>query len=233
MSANDAILNLTNAVQQHTNTTQTFLDNADTRIIAKENQVTSFLQQATPEKRFVQKITIGGSADYLYPVFWRYPRNDFGVGKLEISRNYGWNGSVGERPLDSSLEHQAALLLQLEGNGYPWSGDANYQRVLKVSQSFNNTASHLQFGGFAHREPVDPSKLVDVGAEGFNYLFSGIYLRGGGLDYLLSSNWVFEPIRLPDENDANSKHILHTSLNTHFVINRLSFNDLIEPTEDE
>lgn len=202
----------------------------EARIVAKENQVDTFLANAHPEKRYQQTITIGGSPDYLYPVFWRFPDNGFGIGRLEISRHYSSNGGVGERPLDSTRGHQAALLLAIEGNAYPWSGDSNYLRVVKYHYRYNKTASHLQFGGWCKRRGIDGNP-PNYGGDGTNYSYSGIYLRGGGLQYVLSSNWIFAPRRLPDENDPASELIVHTYQTTQFYATRLPFSSLIEPAE--
>jgi hypothetical protein len=197
----------------------------DAKVAAKEEEVDNFIQAATPEKRFVQTIKIGGSSDYLYPVFWQFPSNSFGVGKLEISRSYHW-----DKPHSLSATHVASLLMQMEGNAAPWSGDANYIKLSKYSEKYNNTASHLQFGGFAYRESLDDNPPA-YGADGYNYVYSGVYLRGGGLTYRLSSNWVFSPIRLNDENDVNNTRELHTYLNTRFMVKPIPFSEQIIPVE--
>lgn len=200
----------------------------NTRIAEKEADVVQFIAEATPERRFIQRITVGGSKDYLYPVLWTFPGSNFGVGHLEISRAYDWNaGLVLEGP---SLQHVAGLLLQMDGNGAPWSGDANYLHLKKYKSTYSDTASHLQFGAYAKRRSIDGNP-PSYGVEGYNYLYSGVYLRGGGLEYVLSSNWVFAPLRLPNENDANSERILHTHQNTQFYVTRMAFADLVEPVE--
>ncbi|TDO97451.1 phage tail protein [Marinomonas balearica] len=226
MSVNNEIARLTQAVQDHTNETQSFLDKADGRVTEKENQVEQFLASATPEKRFVQKITVGGSSEYLYPVFWRFPSNDFGIGRLEISRHYSWNRGT----LHDS--HVASLLLSIEGNAYPWSGDTNYMRVKKAHYRYNETASHLQFGGYASRVSTD-GNAPTYGSDGTNYLFSGVYLRGGGLDYVLSSNWEFTPLRLDDESDVNSTRVLHTYQNVAFTVSPIPMAEIKAPVETE
>ena len=197
----------------------------DAKVEAKALEVDSFIQEATPEKRYVQTIIIGGSSDYLYPVFWAFPSNSFGVGKLEINRHYPWDS-----PHSLSETHVAALLMQIEGNSIPWGGGANYLKLVKFNESYNSTASHLQFGGFAYRESMDANP-PSYGADGYNYRYSGVYLRGGGLTYRLSSNWKFSPIRLNDENDINDTLELHTSLNTRFMVKPIPFSDRITPVE--
>ncbi|WP_275557319.1 hypothetical protein [Pseudoalteromonas sp. J010] len=50
----------------------------DARIAKKEQDVDEFIQEAMPETRYVQDIFIGGSKDYFYPVWWRFPHNAAG-----------------------------------------------------------------------------------------------------------------------------------------------------------
>ncbi|WP_241651747.1 hypothetical protein [Pseudoalteromonas sp. PS5] len=53
----------------------------DARIAKKEQDVDEFIQEAMPETRYVQDIFIGGSKDYFYPVWWRFPNNAAGGGE--------------------------------------------------------------------------------------------------------------------------------------------------------
>lgn len=200
------------------------VEEIDTRVEVKEKEVDEFLVNATPEKRYVQDIKIGGSTDYLYPVFWQFPDCSFGVGKLEISRHYSWNKNT----LDDT--HVASLLLQIEGNAAPWNGDANYLRLLRYRYKYNKTASHLQFAGFSYRESIDENP-PEYGADGVNYRYSGVYLRGG-LTYRLSSNWSFSPLRLQNEDDINETLELHRHLNTKFMVKPIPFSELVTPVED-
>ena len=188
--------------------------------------VQQFLTDASPERRCVQEIKIGGSSDFLYPVFWQFPDNTFGLGKLEISRTFWW-----DKPHALHDTHVASLLLAIEGNGNLWGGDANFLRVKKYISQYNKTASHVQFAGFAHRRSTDDNP-PSYGKDKVNYKFSGLFLRGGGLTYRISSNWKFDPIRLPDENDPNSERVLHTAENTQFYVTRIPVSELIEPVED-
>ncbi|WP_462173819.1 phage tail protein [Pseudoalteromonas xiamenensis] len=166
----------------------------DARVAKKEQEVDKFLQEALPETRYVQDIFIGGSKDYLYPVWWTFPSNSHGVGQITISREYHWNGGVGERPLNTSSVHQAALLLELEGNACQWSGDANFMNIKRFSERYTNTASHVHFMMQCKAEKVDPNRdLYGGGADGsvgpWSYISSGLYLRGGGLKYRITKNW--------------------------------------------
>lgn len=165
----------------------------NTRVAAKETEVDNFIRDARPETRFEQEFTIGGSPDFYYPVWWRFPGNSFGVGKITISRSYAVNGGTDERPLDSSRPHQAALLLEMEGNAHGWSGDANFMQIKRFSERYNNTASHPAFRMFCYAEAYDGYPLYPSAREEFSaqlYTTSGVYLRGGGLTYRVTKNWA-------------------------------------------
>ncbi|WP_105168562.1 phage tail protein [Pseudoalteromonas sp. T1lg23B] len=185
---------LTNIVDNKATLIDNKMVELDNRVKAKEAQVDQFIQDATPESRYVQTITIGGSKDYLYPVWWRFPDNSFGTGKLTIHRNYAWNGGVSERPLNSTSAHQAALLLELEGNASVWSGDANYMNIKRFHERYNNTVSHVDYRLQCYAEKMDPAKSFYGGGEDgslgpWHCTRSGLYLRGGGLTYRITKNW--------------------------------------------
>lgn len=214
-----------------------FVGQADAKIAAKEAQVDQFLHDASPESRFEQSITIGGDTDHLYPVWWRFPDNRSGLNRLSISRSYAENPGV----INAESGAQAGLLLVLEGSGYPHHGDANYMRVKKYSSTYRVTASHLQFGMFAtprHRQGYDVADPLDFPAVDTSYLYSGLYLRGGGLTYHFAANWDVDLRRLPDENDPNSEANVFSALNTENVVSRLPYLNpdqtpaYIQPIED-
>ncbi|MFC0119029.1 phage tail protein [Pseudoalteromonas xiamenensis] len=166
----------------------------DARVAKKEQEVDKFLQEALPETRYVQDIFIGGSKDYLYPVWWTFPGNSEGVSKLTISREYGWNGGAGERPLNPASVHQAGLILELEGNSSPWSGNANFLQIKRFNQTYNSTVSHVNFMLECKAEKVDPNRdHYGGGSDGsigpWCRTASGVYLRGGGLKYRIIKNW--------------------------------------------
>ncbi len=196
---------------------------------AQDGRLTTL--EGTTEKRHVQTITIAGSTNYLYPVFWQFPDNRFGVGKLEISRHYGWNQGVLPNDYDQPYR-VASLLLQLEGNDAPWGGDAEYMKVLKYFRQYHKTASHLRYMGYARREKINATGVALYGAANTNYTHSGIYLRGGGLRYRFSSNWPLNLIRLADENSATARAVLTEQYNTRWYVQRIPFTALEEPTED-
>ncbi|QZO13870.1 phage tail protein [Pseudoalteromonas piscicida] len=164
----------------------------DTRIAKKEQDVDKFIQEAMPETRYVQDIFIGGSKDYFYPVWWTTPGNAAGVSKVTIARQYSWNADT--QPLNTTSPHQAALLLELEGNATAWHGDANFLHVKRFHERYNPTVSHASFAMYCKREKADSSlDLYGGGEEGafgaFCATHSGVYLRGGGLKYRIIKNW--------------------------------------------
>ena len=59
---------LTSVIDNKAKTIDAKMAQLDSRVAAKEAQVDQFIQDATPETRYEQTITIGGSKDYLYPV---------------------------------------------------------------------------------------------------------------------------------------------------------------------
>ena len=112
------------------------------------SDVDSFLAAASPEPRIVQDITIGGSSDYFYPVFWPFPRNSSGISKITFCRDYNDNSGLSPQlPGSPTPNHVAALLLHLEGCSTPWAGNANYMKICKYSARYNPTASHARFMG--------------------------------------------------------------------------------------
>lgn len=165
----------------------------NSRVAAKEREVDNFIRDAKPEIRYRQEITIGGSTDFYYPVSWRFPDNDFGVGQITISRNYQRNGGPSERPLFPDRPHQAALLLQLEGNASSWSGNANFMQVKRFSERYTNTTSHLGFSMHCQAEAYNDLPLYSTANESLApqcRTKSGVYLRGGGLTYTITKNWA-------------------------------------------
>lgn len=222
----------------------TFWDDADARVDQLEARTNSRIAaldeweaNAHPEKRYVQDITIEGGTDHFYPVWWGFPGDGHGMSRLQIVRRYSWNHPV----LNTASHHQAGLLLGIEGAGHPHSGAANYLKVVKYSKTYRPTVSHLQFGMWAQPRYVagaDTSQPLQYPTPDTSYWNSGCYLRGGGLTYRFISNWVFEPQRLPDENDPNSEAIVFSIGNTESVVTRIPMtngdgsSNLIEPVED-
>ncbi|PCK33131.1 phage tail protein [Pseudoalteromonas piscicida] len=164
----------------------------DSRIAKKEQDVDKFIQEAMPETRYVQDIFIGGSKDYFYPVWWRFPSNSAGTSKLTIARHYSWNSDT--KPFFPNRSHQAALLLELEGNAFPWDGDANFLHIKRFHERYAPTVSHVAFKLNCYAERVDSDKpIYGGGGDGslgpWHPTLSGLYLRGGGVTYRVIKNW--------------------------------------------
>ncbi|PAJ72050.1 phage tail protein [Pseudoalteromonas sp. NBT06-2] len=187
----------------------------NSKLAAKESQVDAFLADAQPETRYEQDIFIGGSKDYLYPVWWRFPNNSSGVSNLTVCRTYSWNGGVSERPLNTGSAHQAALLLELEGNDSPWGGDAHILNIKRFHEGYNSTVSHVAYQMYCKAEKVDPDKPLYSGAN-LNFSSqertrSGLYLRGGGLTYRIIKNWIGD-VSFHDGSDQLRRNISTTNL---------------------
>lgn len=181
----------------------------EARIAKKEQDVDEFIQEAMPETRYVQDIFIGGSKDYFYPVWWAMSGNATGVSKVTIARQYSWNGDT--KPLNTASPHQAALLLELEGNAYAWHGDANFMQTKRFHERYNPTVSHASFAMYCKREKADSSlDLYGGGEEGdfgaFCRTFSGVYLRGGGLTYRIIKNWKGD-VAFHDGSDQERRNL--------------------------
>ena len=156
-----------------------------TAISNQINDKIAELDAAQPEKRIVQTLRIEGSSDYLYPVWFIWSDNTFGTGKVTISRPFFWNRDV------LHPTHSAALLLELEGNGWQWAGDANFMEIKRFAEKYHSSCSHVSFQGY--------TRYRQEGATNLEYpenefgpicpVYSTVYLRGGGLDYQISSNF--------------------------------------------
>ena len=236
MSLEQQISELVSATNDLTNEVVGKMGSIDQRMGQAEQDFTSWRNATTAEQikgegRYLQDIVIGGSTDLLYPVWWQFPSNTFGVGKLAISRHYGWNGGVNERPLNAASVHQAALLLEMEGNATPWSGDANFLEIKRFNEKYNGTASHVQFGAYAFRESADGVNPPDYGPDGYNYIYSGCYLRGGGLLYRITKNWNGS-IHYLDGSDPTAEVELHRYQNSKFVVRPLPWSERVLPLED-
>jgi hypothetical protein len=191
-------------------------------------------EQIEGEGRYLHEIHIGGSPDLLYPVWWRFPNNSLGTGRLTIHRTYGANGGGGSAAAayrNISDYHIAALLLELEGNACPWSGDANFLEIKRFHERYNGTVSHVRFGAYARRESRDGVNPPDYGSDGTNYLYSGCYLRGGGLTYRITKNWNAD-IHFQDGSDPKAKNTLHEHDNSRFFVQPIPWTSRVAPVED-
>ncbi len=160
------------------------------RVAEKEKQIDRFLQEAMPEIRYVQDITIGGSKDFFYPVWFQFPRNSHGVGRITFCRDYEWNQDTNPFNLNNDISHQAALLLELEGNAYQWLGDVRYLEIKRFYEVYNPTVSHVSYEGYCKWEKTGthgdgPQHVVRP----YCPRLSTVYLRGGGIRYRIIKNW--------------------------------------------
>ena len=219
--------------QQVFNLADTQYKQLDARIAQKETDVDQFLKNATPETRYQQDITIGGSKDYLYPIWWAFPDLSSGVNNLTITRSFSWNGGDGQRPLNPSSIHQAALLLEMEGDSTQWHGDLNFLEVKRYFKRYNATASHLAFAMYTKAEKIDPAQGI-YGNIAENTLnancpgYSGVYLRGGGLGYRIIKNWKGD-VNFHDGSD-NLRRNITVSGNTRWYAEPIPIADISEPT---
>ena len=143
------------ACESLTQTVESKISDINSKVAESQAKVDQFLANAQPETRYEQEIYIGGSADYFYPVWFRFKDNSHGISKLTIARNYFWNGAEGERPLTPNSNHQAALLLEIEGNSYAWHGDANFLQIKRFHERYHSTVSHIDFMMYCKAEPVN------------------------------------------------------------------------------
>lgn len=180
---------LTQTFEQQASNINAALANQEKRIGDKEKEVDNFLADASPEPRIVNKINIGGSKDYLYPVWFKFPEHG---GKFKVWRHYLWDAN--ERPLNPLSTSQAGLHLEFEGAGAQWSGNPKFMHTKRFDSTYTELVSHTSFKMYCYNEKVDPNLPLygggDSGALGtYSSVCSGFYLRGGGVTYEFISNW--------------------------------------------
>ena len=183
------------------------------------------------QPQYTQDITIGGSIDFLYPVWFRLPYADREVAKITILRLRNWNGEAGERPFNPDSTSQAGVLLEMEGHGSPIGGGGNFLQIKRFSESFNSTVSHVQFGMQTTISAIDLNAPVDFASPGPSFVFSGLYLRGGGLKYRIVRN-VNDPIYYHNGDDPNEQTVIDNYLNSRFTVHRIPIADLSTPIAD-
>ncbi len=183
------------------------------------------------QQTYVQDIFIGGSKDMLYPVWFNFPSGR--VGSLTLYRSYSWDGS--ERPLNQSSVHQASLLLELEGCGSNWHGDANFMTIKRFHERYNNTCSHVAFRAFCKAERIDNNApLYSLASPNFSaqcQRCSGVYLRGGGLHYRISTNWKAN-IHFHNGSDNGQRTLYENinNVNVRWFVEPIPFSELQQPT---
>ena len=120
------------------------------------------------------------STDYFYPVWWEMPGNEEGGSRITISRGFSEDGNL--MPFGSRF-FVAGLNLQIEGSGYPLSGDANYLTIKRLFQTYRKTVRAVQFGMKCIARPINNTRPLYSGFVSGQVvkhsLRSGCYLRGG------------------------------------------------------
>ncbi|MFA0036498.1 hypothetical protein AB4423_07105 [Vibrio chagasii] len=121
------------------------------------------------------------NTDYFYPVWWEMPGNEEGGSRITISRKYSEDRNLD--PFGTNNVFIAGLNLQIEGAGYPLSGDANYLTIKRLFQTYRKTVRAVQFGMKCIARPIDGTKPLYSGFVSGQVvkhgLRSGCYLRGG------------------------------------------------------
>ncbi|MEZ9473446.1 hypothetical protein AB4211_24460, partial [Vibrio lentus] len=132
----------------------------------------------------------GISSDYFFPVWWAMPSNEHGGAEIEFTRGYTRDKNL--NPFGEGVTHVAGLLLQIEGNSYGWSGDAQYLQIKRISQTYRETVRKIGFRMSSIARPIDGNKPMYSNTKSGQVVgcprFSGCYLRGG-LSYTAMTNW--------------------------------------------
>lgn len=237
MTIEQQVSELVTASNQLTSAVEGKIQEIDTQIGQKKTQVDQFLQDANPEGRYEQEITIGGSKDFFYPVWWRTPDLSFGVSNISILRHYSWNGEAENRPLNPASQHQAALLLEMEGNASGWNGDANFLEIKRFYERYNSTVSHPSFLMYTKAEKANLAKPIYLSVAENTlaancYSFSGVYLRGGGLTYKIVKNWAGN-VNFHDGSDQLRRNIHNAEgidWSIQWYAEPIAFADKLQPT---
>ncbi|NQZ24450.1 MAG: phage tail protein [Colwellia sp.] len=231
----EQVAELTTASNLLTSAVENKIGEIDLKISVKEGEVDNFLQNGNPETRYIQDIFIGGSKDYLYPVWWGFPDLNYAVSKISVSRHFSTNGN--EHPLNPDSVHQAALLLEMEGNAYSWSGDANFLEIKRFHERYNSTASHPNFNMYCKSEKIDFNLPIYGGQLENNLAAScmrktGLYLRGGGLSYKIIKNWKGD-VAYHDGSDMLRRNIEQSSqasFTVRWYVEPIPLTDLLQPS---
>ncbi|MGQ5524823.1 hypothetical protein ACUHMQ_16390 [Chitinimonas sp. PSY-7] len=213
MSLEEAISEQTREVKALVQAVQGKQASIDARVLAKLGDMDQWMLDNTPEKRWVKDITIGGSTDKCYPVWWMGESpGEAGVTRINIGRPFNWNEDT--RPLNKASAHQASLLLVLEQGDCAWGGGPTVFKYLHYAYVYNPTVSHPSFSMYCKEYKLDNSKpshnRVENGAFGqYCSVMSGLYLRGGGLKYRIIANRPLLNFGFHDGSGA--ERVIHTA----------------------
>lgn len=237
MSLESSIADLVRASTELTGTVRGQSAAIDATVNAKIGQMDAWMVENTPERRYVTDITIHGSKDYFYPVWWRLQSSGAeGIHKVSVGRYFSWNGKPGERPLNPDSEHQASLLLELEGSDTAWAGGPNFMEVKRFAEMYHGTVSHVAFAMYCRQYRIDTSKPVYVGVEDGSFgaycqTKSGLYLRGGGLRYRIVTNQAL--LEFGFDNGAGGNRVIETAnhVNTRWEVSPIPASERIGPPQ--
>ncbi|MBJ2147538.1 hypothetical protein JC606_14270 [Vibrio sp. IB15] len=192
----EASLQQTAASKQLSDDVKGKMDQVNATVAAKVKQLDAWKESATADKmkgvaRYKHIIDLTGiSSDYFFPVWWVMPTNEHGGAEIDITRGYSRDRHLS--PFGEGVTHLAGLLLEIEGNSYGWSGDAEYLQIKRISQTYRETVKKVAFRMSCIARPVDGSKPMYMGVKSGGIVgcpvFSGCYLRGG-LTYTVMTNW--------------------------------------------
>ena len=206
----------------------------DARVATKTAELDQWKVDNSPERRLVRDITIGGSKDFFYPVWWSSPAagND-GPLKLTVCRSYHWNGGPGEQPLNPGIPHQAGLLLEMESSDVSWGGDPKFLEIKRYAATYNQTVANVAFQMLAQQFRIDPAVAgyggVADGTITGCMLCNGLYLRGGGLTYRFISNLPLSNFGYHDGTGQPRNIGSEVSNNVKWVASPLPFADGVPP----
>jgi len=196
MSLTQDIANVVQAAESMTATVTGKMAEIDNKVIQAKESFDSWrnsVQAADINGAGLYKSEIdltGLSTDYFYPVWWIMPSNTGAETQISFSRGYSADSHL--EPFGAGVGHIAGLNLQLEGAAYPWSGDANYLTVKRISQTYRKTVRAIQFALKCIARPVNGAvPLYNSYTDGQVVTCStrsGCYLRGG-LKYQVAKNF--------------------------------------------
>lgn len=229
MSLEAAISEQTREVKSLIQVVQGKQASIDARVLAKLGEMDQWKLDNTPERRWVKDITIGGSIDKCYPVWWQGEApGEAGVTRINIGRRFDWNSEEGARPLNKTSTHQASLLLVLEHGDCAWGGGPQVFKYLHYGYVYNPTVSHPSFKMYCKEYKLDNSKpsynKVENGAFGpYSFVMSGLYLRGGGLTYRIIANRALQNFGFHDGTGNERVIFMANHVNTRWEAEPIPF----------
>lgn len=192
----EASLQQTSASKQLSDEVKGKMGQINATVATKIKQLDAWKESATADKmkgvaRYKHIIDLTGiSSDYFFPVWWCTPSNEHGGAEIDITRGYSRDRHL--NPFGEGVTHLAGLLLQIEGNCYGWSGDAQYFQIKRISQTYRETVRKIGFRMSSIARPIDGTKPMYSRMKSGQVvgcpIFSGCYLRGG-LTYTVMTNW--------------------------------------------